>query len=99
MPLFTVTNRAWADLMEIGRYTQKQWGRDQRNKYLAMLDECFHQLAANPDKGKDCSEIRSGYRKFTVGSHVAFYRKKGDDTIEIVRVLHVRMDIETRLYG
>lgn len=70
MPGFTLTNKAKADLKEIARYTQVQWDREQRNKYLAMLDLCFQQLAANPFKGTDCSEIRSGYRKMSTGSHL-----------------------------
>ena len=99
MPGFTLTKRAKADLKEIAHYTQCQWGRDQRDKYLAMLDSCFHQLAATPFIGKDCSHIRSGYRKNTAGSHVIFYRQTSADVIEIVRVLHGSMDIETRLSG
>ena len=62
-----------------------------------MLDVLFQQLAANPLKGKDCSDIRIGYRKLNAGSHVIFYRQALTDTIEIVRVLHGHMDIETRL--
>ena len=97
MPLFTLTNQAKIDLKEIGRYTQRHWGREQRNRYLAMLDTCFHQLAVNPLQGKECSDIRTGYRKFTVGSHVIFYHRKNSDVIVIVRVLHSRMDTEIRL--
>lgn len=99
MPSFTLTNRAKADLKEIALYTQEQWGRDQRNEYLSMLDVCFHQLAANPLKGKDCSDIRNGYRKLIAGSHVIFYRQMLNNSIEIVRILHGRMDIETLLSG
>lgn len=97
MKAFVLTNRAKFDLKEIGRYTQKTWGRDQRNHYLRMLDIYFQQLAANPLIGNDCSEIRPGYLKFNAGSHVIFYRQKFDDLIEIVRILHGRMDIEARL--
>ncbi|MCJ7603812.1 MAG: type II toxin-antitoxin system RelE/ParE family toxin [Desulfobulbaceae bacterium] len=97
MRTFVLTNRAKYDLQEIGRYTQKTWGRDQRNIYLRMLDLSFHQLAANPLIGNDCSEIRPGYLKINAGSHVIFYHQKTDDLIEIVRILHGRMDIETRL--
>ncbi|MFA7062006.1 MAG: type II toxin-antitoxin system RelE/ParE family toxin [Pedobacter sp.] len=97
MPTFTLTNMAKADLKEIGQYTQSCWGREQRDLYLKMLDVSFQQLADNPLKGKDCSEIRIGYRKLNVGSHVIFYRQTLSDTIEIVRVLHGHMDIETRL--
>jgi toxin ParE1/3/4 len=60
-----------------------------------MLDVSFKQLAVNPLKGKDCPEIRIGYRKFNAGSHVIFYRQTHADMIEIVRVLHGHMDIET----
>lgn len=97
MTSFTVTKMAAADLLGIARYTQKQWGREQRDLYLTLLDASFRQLAANPSKGQECNEIREGYWKFRVGSHVIFYRQTLPDTIEIVRVLHGRMDIATRL--
>jgi toxin ParE1/3/4 len=97
MATFTLTNLAKADLKEIARFTQTRWGREQRDLYLQMLDVSFQQLAANPLKGKDCSEVRIGYRKLNAGSHVIFYRQTLADSIEIVRVLHGQMDIETRL--
>ena len=97
MPTFTLTNMAKADLKEIGHYTQNRWGREQRDQYLRMLDVSFQQLAVNPLKGKDCSDIRIGYRKLNAGSHVIFYRQTLADVIEIVRVLHGHMDIEARL--
>ena len=97
MPAFTLTNMAKADLKEIAKFTQNRWGREQRDLYLQMLDVSFQQLAANPLKGKDCSDIRMGYRKLNAGSHVIFYRQALADTIEIVRVLHGHMDLENRL--
>ena len=99
MPSFTLTNMAKADLKDIGRYTLNKWGREQRNHYLSILDACFRQLAENPFNGKDCSEIRGGYRKFNVGSHIIFYRQIIYDSIEIVRVLHGHMDVENHLSG
>jgi toxin ParE1/3/4 len=97
MPSFTLTNLAKADLKEIGSCTQNRWGREQRDLYLQMLDVSFQQLAANPLKGKNSSDIRNGYRKLNACNHVIFYRQTLADTIEIVRVLHGHMDIETRL--
>jgi toxin ParE1/3/4 len=94
MPSFALTNLAKTDLKEIGHYTQERWGREQRILYLNMLDVCFQQLAANPLMGKDCSDIRNSYRKFSAGSHLIFYRKKSADMIEVVRILHYRMDVE-----
>jgi hypothetical protein len=47
--------------------------------------------------GRDCAAIRPGYRKHGVGRHIIFYRSIADDCIEIVRVLHERMDAERHL--
>lgn len=97
MPTFTLTSMAKADLKEIAKYTQNRWGREQRDLYLQMFDISFHQLAANPLRGKDCSDVRAGYRKLITGSHIIFYRQTLTDTIEVVRVLHGHMDIDTEL--
>ena len=97
MPGFTLTSKAKSDLIEIARYTQERWGREQRDLYLRMLDECFRQLAAKPLQGSDCGEIRVGYRKLLAGRHIIFYRQPTGDSIEIVRILHGRMDVEARL--
>ena len=94
MAIFTVTEAAKSDLKNIARYTQKRWGLEQRNKYLKTLDDSFHQLASNPATGRACNEINVGYYKFPTGSHMIFYRKKGDLKIQIVRVLHESMDVE-----
>jgi toxin ParE1/3/4 len=96
MPSFRLTAKATADLKSIGRYTQDTWGREQRNKYLRQLDDSFHMLAQEPHKGRPCDDIRGGYRKYHVGRHLIFYRQAGKD-IEIIRILHDRMDIEDHL--
>jgi plasmid stabilization system protein ParE len=48
MPGFALTNKAIADLKEIGYYTQSRWSYEQRNMYLTMLDACFNQLLSSP---------------------------------------------------
>ena len=73
MPGFVLTNKAQSDLKSIGRYTTDTWGRKQRNRYLALLDKSFHELAANSLKGRDCAAIRPGYRKHGVGRHIVFW--------------------------
>jgi toxin ParE1/3/4 len=93
MANFILTGRAKDDLKDIARFTQKRWGKEQRNKYLQILDNSFQQLAGNPSMGRECREIRSGYYKFPTGSHVIFYRRITDRPIEIVRVLHESMDV------
>jgi toxin ParE1/3/4 len=97
MPMFSLTKQALDDLRDIGRYTQARWGREQRRAYLSLLDGYFRALAENPSQGQRCDEIRPGYRKFLAGRHVIYYRVQTADAIEIVRVLHERMDVETHL--
>jgi toxin ParE1/3/4 len=98
MSSFTLTNMA-KDRFKNDRpiYIQKKMGARSAQSLSVKLDTCFHQLAANPLQGKDCSEIRSGYHKFNAGSHIIFYRQTLPETIEIVHVLHEHMDGETRL--
>ena len=97
MSRFSLTTQAIEDLREIGRYTQKRWGQDHRRHYLALLDRCFHTLAENPNQGQRCDEIRSGYRKFPSGQHIVFYCEQNTGGIEIIRVLHERMNLEVHL--
>jgi len=42
--------------------------------------------------GRSAEDIRAGYRKAAVGSHVMFYRVRAD-VVEIVRILHRNMDV------
>jgi toxin ParE1/3/4 len=93
---FRLLKRAMDDLISIGRYTQQTWGREQRNKYLSMLDNGFYTIAQQPEIGVACDFIRSGYRKYHVGRHLIFYRISTTH-IEIVRILHERMDIPNHL--
>ena len=94
---FHLTKKAKADLKDIARYTQKTWGREQRNVYLKKIDDAFHELSDNPDQGRNCDDIREGYRKYGIGKHYIFYRTIAPRHIEIVRILHGRMNIEEHL--
>lgn len=97
MAHFRIKATAKSDLKGIAKFTEKTWGREQRNKYLAEFDQAFHLLAENNVLGKTCDHIRTGYRGFPVGSHVVFYKIGNQDRIEIIRVLHKRMDVSSRL--
>ena len=97
MPDFSLTEAAKNDMKKIARFTQKRWGREQRNHYLKTLDDCFQQLSNNPNMGMDCGGIRPGYHKFPTGSHVVYYRSETNGQIEIVRILHENMDVNTQL--
>ena len=96
MPKLKLSPAARTDLKSIGQYTKEKWGKDQRNRYLAGLDDRFHGLADNPMLGRSRGEIKEGYRSFNEGSHAIFYRVTGRD-IEIISILHQSMDVEQHL--
>ncbi|MCU7942517.1 MAG: type II toxin-antitoxin system RelE/ParE family toxin [Candidatus Thiodiazotropha sp. (ex Cardiolucina cf. quadrata)] len=98
MPTFKLKAKAKDDLKAIAIFTQKRWGRNQRNKYLEQLDDSFHQLADNPNLGNICDYIRPGYRKFPVISHVVYYRISSAECVEIIRILHKHMDVSSKLF-
>jgi len=54
-------------------------------------------IALNPRLGKDYSQLWKDLRGLKVNSHILFYRSSSHDTIEVVRVLHQRMDLKQRL--
>ncbi len=75
MELFKLTRKAKNDLIQIAKYTEEHWGKDQRNIYVKQFDDIFHLLADNLSAGKACDHIKIGYRKFPQGSHIIFYKK------------------------
>ena len=98
MPGFRLTKAAKADLRGIGRYTRREWGRDQARRYLGELDACFHRLAEKPDLGRTYSDLPP-YWRILRGKHAIFYRVTDDASLLVVRILHAGMLPELHLSG
>lgn len=93
---YVLTPAAQADLEDIWRYSVQQWSFAQAERYIRAIGDACEDLASGVHTGQDAMDIRAGYRKLKVGSHVLFFRRSGD-TIDIVRILHRRMDMPNRL--
>jgi toxin ParE1/3/4 len=94
---YLLSPAAQADLEQIWDYTRGRWGLDQAEDYLRELQRGIERAAANPGIGRPCDEIRPGYRKLPAGSHTLFYRVTAEAVIDVVRVLHQRMDVDRHL--
>ncbi|MCK4866279.1 MAG: type II toxin-antitoxin system RelE/ParE family toxin [Gammaproteobacteria bacterium] len=90
---FRLTKLAKDDLTRIAKYTEIQWGKEQRNFYLKQFDDIFHLIADKPHVGKECDYIKIDFRKFPQGSHIIFYKEVSKSSTEIIRILHKSMDI------
>ena len=88
---------ARADLAGIWRYTAGQWSPGQADLYTNDIMRTIEALAAGSQKGRAIDEIREGCFKQTVGRHVVVYRLDDADAIEVLRILHPRMDLPTHL--
>ncbi len=97
MKKFRVSVAADADLRAIAEYTLEQWGAERRDAYITKMFDAFARLADMPDIAAKLNHIREGYRRFPLQSHVIYFRSSSTHTIEIVRVLHKRMDAEAHL--
>jgi toxin ParE1/3/4 len=86
-----VSPDARADFIDIRAYTLQQWGEDQRDLYEAALLRAVTALADFPEVGTRKPQVFPGCRVRPVERHVLYYRILGD-VIEVVRILHERVD-------
>ncbi len=94
---FAFSPRARADLNEIWDYTARLWGMDQADRYVRTIMAICADLAAGRKQGRRAETIRPGYFRCAAGSHILFYRIGEGGEIEVIRILHQRMDADRHL--
>jgi len=95
---YKITTLATKDLENIWLYTFENWSNEQADRYLNLIINEIEYVAQKPESGFDFSSVRKGYYRTRIKSHFIFYRiDKKEDIVEIIRILHQRMDIDNRL--
>lgn len=90
------THKAVEDLADIWNYTADVWSERQADNYYEMLIASCRKIADNPELfGQEYRKLREGIYGFKVNRHIVFYRILSDG-IEVVRILHERMDLNSR---
>ncbi|WP_196053550.1 type II toxin-antitoxin system RelE/ParE family toxin [Paracoccus lichenicola] len=97
MPDLLISPAAREDLKDIGRYTQENWGVGQRNSYLRAFGALFDDIRDGVAAGRACPDIRPGLLSIPCNRHVIFFRRDPAGTVEILRILHQRMDFPRHL--
>ena len=87
---YRLTPDAQTDLIEIRRFTVKQWGTAQSQKYLLELRQTIRLLAETPTLGKPRPDVGSNVLSFPHVSHVIYYVVHEQQLI-VFGVLHKRM--------
>lgn len=86
---------AQADLDGIWEYSAAHWGPDQADSYTDVLRDACQALAGGERQGR-AVDIRPGYLKYAVGTHMVYFREQAD-RLEIIRILHQRQDVTRNL--
>jgi toxin ParE1/3/4 len=94
---YVLSPAAQADLEDIWDYTCERWSVDQAESYVRDFQRAVERITHEPLIGRSCDDVRAGYRRHAVGSHTLYHRIVGDDLIDVVRVLHKRMDVDRHL--
>ena len=81
------------DLMSIWQYGVEEWSEEIAEKHLFEIEHMCGRLIETSMLGKSRDEIIAGMKSITVRPHVIFY-KVSKGAIEIVRVLHQRIDVQ-----
>ena len=85
--------RAEQDLREIYAYTHAHWDRTQADEYLAEIESGFLALMQFPQAGRKRDDLRPALRALVKAHHVIYYVVEAE-TVDILGVLHERMDPE-----
>ena len=95
---FRISVKAAEDLEKIWLFTLENWSCEQADRYLSLILDEITFLAKYPENGIDFGDVRNGYLYSKVKSHLVFYkRNEKNKVIEVIRILHERMDLGNRL--
>ena len=94
---YLISEKANQDIEKIWLYTFENWSLEQADRYYNLILDEIEFISENFESGKSADYIKKGYRSSIVKSHIIFYKKSRRNIVEIIRVLHQKMDIENRI--
>jgi toxin ParE1/3/4 len=95
---YFVNGKALEDLNNIWIYTAENWSLEHADRYYNLIVDEIEFAAKNFETTKDFSHVRKDYKYSKVKSHLVFYKKVTDYEIEVVRILHEKMDVKNRIF-
>jgi toxin ParE1/3/4 len=96
MTIVRLSRQARADVEEIWSYTARRWSEEQAARYIGEIKAACKDLADGVRQGRPI-DVADGYLKLPVRSHFVIYRLTQDGDLDVVRILHQRMDVPERL--
>ncbi|WP_442872855.1 type II toxin-antitoxin system RelE/ParE family toxin [Aurantimonas sp. C2-3-R2] len=87
----------YRDLAAVYLYTLKRYGADQADRYVSEIARSCERVFDRPGSSRDASRYRKGLRFHQSGRHQIFYVRSSSGALDVVRILHGRMNIEDHL--
>ncbi len=97
MSKLILRQKAIDDLSSIWIYTAETWSEKQADKYHNMIKIACRNIANGIVIGKTYDNVNPNLLGYQIGKHIVFYQECSRGEVEVVRILHERMDIENRL--
>ncbi|KHK97144.1 plasmid stabilization protein ParE [Microbacterium mangrovi] len=91
MGSYRLTPAARRDLSSIWDFTAERWDEQQAETYVLEIGDAVQRAADRPTRGRAVDDIRPGYRRYAIGSHVIFFVER-EHGVDVIRILHQRMD-------
>jgi len=80
------------DLNDIWDYTFEKWSEKQADKYYATIKFACKEIGQNPDLGREYAGISRSLLGLKSRKHIIFYHLISENEIEVIRILHERID-------
>ena len=93
---YRIRAMAIEDLDGIWEYTFKNWSKDQADRYHNLIINEIEFVAENRISEKSMDHVKEGYHVTYVKSHMIFF-KRIEGIVEVIRILHQKMDVESNL--
>ena len=89
------SNKAIDDLNSIWLYTFENWSEQQADFYYnEIIAACKSISTSVINTDREYIEIQKGLKCRRCHKHLIFYKLSSENTAEIIRILHEKMDIE-----
>lgn len=89
--------RAETDLEDISDYTFEEYGMDQEEEYMEMLDSNLKRVGDKPGNvGINRDDVRPGLKSLLAGEHKIWFRVVGKDA-HVTRILHQSTGVDNAI--
>jgi len=90
--LLRLSPEAEEDIRNIYRYGAATWSVAQAEAYFLNIFDVLEATARGEAAIRPSDDLREGYFKVIIKSHIAYFTEPGDGGMNVIRILHQSQD-------